>query len=173
MEAESKTLTLEDLIANGWPDWVQALFPGLVILYRPNKPKPRKKKIGTQQVGVKMVGNTEVPVFKNIYGDFKKGKTKQQNNYSYASVYAGSADDYGTIRRFMRHHGYSQLIGIVYATERENELHKDTWRYRVFKWKTVWELHGWRQLDDLEWKAVCEKIDVEFPTKATGQTKLF
>lgn len=156
-----------------WPTWLYEIFPLLLIYYRASKPKPRQRKVGTKSTGrYKVVNGRKKEIVHFTYAPLKKAATREQNNYSYCTCLALAPDSLGTIKRIMKHRGFRQLIAAVYATPEEIAKEKDCWRYHFYKYRTTSELFNKRLLDDPRWKKMCDDLEIDYPSRATGQLRL-
>lgn len=164
--------TFEYLKQYGWPDWVKALFPLTVIFYKPSRPRERKRCIGwtMNRPGPAQPGKI---TWKRRYAHYKKQSTRDQNNFSYLTTCLLNADGYGTVRRSLRHKGYSKVIAMVYATPEEITRSENCSRYIFSKYKSVWEIYRTRGIFTPEMHDLIERLDHAHPSKASGQLRLW
>lgn len=156
-------MNFPDKIAD-YPKEVYDLFPLTFIYYRPNRAKERMQFVGFEK------GKNGKQ--KKVYAPYKNKKTSRQNDFSYILCILTDPNDWGSLKRNLKHKGYSQSIAAVYSTETEIRLAKDNYRFIYFKFKSISEIFGWRQLDDPEWKDICNRLDKQYPTHSTGQLTL-
>jgi hypothetical protein len=127
------------------------VFPGLFIFHRQKAGKPRKAKSAT---------------------------TRDQNNYGVLAAPVLSLNDYGTVVRIAKHRGYGQLVSVVSLTPEEALDYSTDKRATLPKYKNFHELYLRRGnmaglLADPGWKQVSEQLEKLYPSRATGQLKMF
>jgi len=164
--------TKEELIRNGWPDWIKNIFPMTCIYYKPQKPRPRRRRDGFVLQSKGDWPRTP-PKYKPRYGQFKKASTRDQNNFSYVTCCVLSPDGMGTVFRSLKHKGYSRLIAMVYSIPEEISRSEKCWRYIFSKYKSLWEIYHRREVYTAEMKDLFERLEKEYPSKASGQLRLF
>jgi hypothetical protein len=148
-----------------WPEWVQQLFPMVFLYYKKSKPKIRKRNDGyLWKLKSKEPGQMRKYQHKPIKNNFKNERTSKQNCYSYASCILLSADEMGTCQRTLKHKGYSKLIAAFYATDQEVQSVKDCWRMHFTKYKTIKDFYQDRQLDDPQFKEICDRLIIQYPS---------
>lgn len=165
-----------------WPDFIHELFPALLIFYRPNAPRKRRgRALGQFPKDYEYNSDRSKEGLIARFGSIKNAMetryakpsatVAEQNNSSVLTAIALSVDDVGTIRRVAKHRGYSKLVSLVYATPEEIELATRSWRIVLWKYKTFRGLYRIRGLVDPAFQEICERLHIEYPSKATGQTR--
>lgn len=147
-----------------WPDFVQDMFPALLIFYRPTKIKiPKGKVLGYWPKDGKTKEGGLITKRKKA-----TASAAERNNQSVLTSVAMSVDDYGTIRRCAKHRGFTQLVALVYATPEEIEIGRKAWRVLLRKYKTFRGLYRMRGLDDPRWFEICERLHADYPSLVRG-----
>ncbi|MEQ8682721.1 MAG: hypothetical protein RID25_23350 [Cyclobacteriaceae bacterium] len=98
----------------------------------------------------------------------KKHSTIHQNNNSYCTVCLLDFNDLGTIKRSLKHKGFSQLIAFLPPNPRDIENQKRNKRIVRYTFIDLEEVRLKHSLTDQELKP----LSVEFPTKAYGQLSM-
>ena len=164
-------LSFEALKIHGYPEWLNNMFPLTLIYYRASKPRQRIRNLGWDGTYVQTDHGKKIKWTKRK-GEFRKPATTQQNNFSYMSCCLLSPDDVGTVSRSIRHKGYRKIIAAVYPTDAELEHAQRSWRYKFRKYKSMSEFYNLRLIDDPALKTMCEELDKNFPSLASGQLRL-
>ena len=110
--------------------------------------------------------------WKPKFAAFKKESTVQQNTFSYAICTLMDPNGYGTVRRSLMHKGYSRLAGAVYATDKEVERERNTWRYHFIKYHFLQGYYQDRGEDNPDLQAMLTRIARTFPSHS-AQLRLF
>jgi rhodanese-related sulfurtransferase len=154
-----------------WPDFVKALFPAILIFYKPNKSKFRPGiTTGWETTGkLTTVGN---PKMRKTFKGFKRKVTHSQNQYNVVSCLCTSPNDHGTVARSLKHKGFSKMVALAYATPDEVAAQEGNWRYVFKKYKTFGELYNMRKVWDPRFKDICDRLDEQYSAKSTGQIRL-
>ncbi|QEH39417.1 hypothetical protein [Chitinophaga sp. XS-30] len=154
-----------------YPQIIQDMFPLIFISYKPKRSRQRRRRNGVEVVqGKQFVRGWG---FRATYGKFRKTSTNNQNDFSFVTCLVLSPDGYGTVRRSLKHKGYSKLVAAIYPTDEEIEREKGYFRYIFRKYKTAGEIYNYRQFDHPEWKSICERLDADYPSHSSGQLRLF
>ena len=164
--------SFESIRKHGWPTWLTAIFPMTVIFYRPKTPRPRKKLVGWDGE-LAPPGSLSKYKYKPRYGRYKKQATTNQNIYSYAAACLMGPSDYMPGRRSLKHKGYSKTIALIYSTPEEIARLENSWRYIFTKYKSVWEIYSSRGVYTPEMLDLIERLDKEYPSKSSGQLRLW
>lgn len=119
----------------------ERLCPVTLLFYRQNKPRIRK---------------------------VKSNKTKFQNINSYATVLLTDFNNYGTIKRSMKHKGFGKLIALIPPCT--NDILDNSNSKRIIRYSFI-DLEEIRIKHDLD-PNFFDDIVSEYPTKAYGQLRL-
>jgi hypothetical protein len=131
-----------DLMRELWADLTEKYCPLSLVFYRKNKPKLRS---------------------------VKNPQTQMQNVNSYCSVVMVDFNELGTIKRILKHKGFSQLIAILDVTDQQKTLPYFALTDPRYKFRNIHELALTHDLTQQE----AEWLESQYPSKAWGQLKMF